>query len=251
MFKKSSLEDYQHKFRNEDGPIYNKLQSKGLTHENFIINKSQLPDENSIEFNGQKMIGRGAERKVYYDPISDSVKKYPSIIETNNIGAGVITKTSHFDRLIESFERIMELRIFARVVNAYNQWYLSKNPDKISEIPIVAVPDSTVDLNAIIHEPLLPNNREKITNYKQEILKFLPKIKKDFFHFDMFGSGNVYKSGFTKEGRPIYHVIDGAKALKGRMLNDPHFKSIFENIEKQELERVFNQIDQLFSKSES
>ena len=204
----------------QDGPIKETLESHGLSHENYNIPDGILPPRlTGGDFNGEKRIGSGAERSVYHDRVNNIVKKYPHGGTSLSHGGKMTIQTTHFDKLIESFERVMELRVFARVLNEYNHYYARMHPQDAGKLPYMVVPKSKVDKHAIIHEPLLPEDRRAVETgeYKKELMNFMPKVIKDLYvYFDPFGGGNAYQAGYTEHEdpaynkRPKYHMIDGA-----------------------------------------
>ena len=198
--------------RIQDGPIKERLESHGLSHENYKLKEQARKGT---------QIGSGSERSVYLVPGDEyPVKKYPHSGTSTRHGGPVSHQTTHFDKLIESFERVMELRIFARTMNEYTNWASKQYPQDRQKIPYFVVPKSIVDRNAVIHEPLLSESKKNILvrNYKTEVLFYLPKVIKEMYvYMDSFSNGNVYTAGETRSddpvfhGRPKYHAIDGAK----------------------------------------
>lgn len=220
--KRAQKEEYQLGYK-QNGPIKERLESHGLSHENYQIPTEELPPYFSGEgpFKGGIKIGHGSERTVYLNPNDEyPVKKYPHAGVSTSHGGPVPVRTTHFDKLIESFERVMSLRIFARIMNEYTNWASKQYPQDRQKIPYFVVPKSIVDRFGVIHEPLLPEGKKAIlrTEYRSDVLFYLPKvIKKLYVYLDQLGGGNIYKVGETKSddpifhGRPKYHAIDGAK----------------------------------------
>lgn len=210
----------------QEGPIKDALEAMGLSHENYNIPKGIWPTINDYPtFQDKKLVGQGSEKIVYLNPETNMIEKYPSDLSvstsTEVFDGKVITKRkTHFDSLIQTFERVMQLRIFARVVNEYNDLYYKMNPSNAEKLPRLAVPDYKVDANAVLYEPLLPEDRIalKSGDYKKELLHFMPNVIKNlFFYFDQFGTGNVFRTGYSEDNlpnkRPLYNVVDGASIL--------------------------------------
>ncbi len=209
----------------QKGPVKDALEAMGLSHENYKIPKGVWPNNRDYEtFQNKKLVGQGVEKFVYLNPETNMIEKYPKKkgdISTSTVSFKdkiVETTRTDFDKLIRTFERVMQLRIFARVVNEYNDLYYKMNPSNSEKLPKLAVPDYKVDANAVLYEPLLPEDRRELQSgdYKKELLNSMPYvIKSIFFYFDPFGKGNVFQTGFSEDNspnkRPLYNVVDGAK----------------------------------------
>ncbi len=229
----------------QKGPLKDALEAMGLSHENYNIPKGVWPTLNDYQtFQDKKLMGQGAEKYVYLNPETNMIEKYPndSYVSTRfevRDGKVVKTRKTHFDSLIKTFERVMELRIFARVVNEYNDLYYKMNPSNAEKLPKLVVPDYKVDANAVIYEPLLPDDRRALQSgdYKKELLNFMPNVIKNlFFYFDTFGSGNVFQTGYSEDNspnkRPLYNVVDGARILRDFKGDADYYLSDAEKIHK-------------------
>lgn len=119
----------------QSGPIFDALQSYGVTHENYFSSPEKMPEENKI--------GMGAQNDVYVDPNNpDQVLKYPRLENSTSYnfrnGEMYKIKTTHLDKLIHQYEKILNIRIFNCVVNKAHANFLYFNPDKISDVPFLA-----------------------------------------------------------------------------------------------------------------
>jgi hypothetical protein len=201
IFKKANKEIQLGRY--QEGPIFDELKKLGLTHEGYQIPEDKLPDQYGNVPKGKEdefgePIGRGSERLVFKK--NEQAIKYPHPGVSTTHGGKIPIKGTHLDKLIRSLQRVMELRIFARVCKIYGV--------------DVNIPDSIVDEYAIIRESLLPENRKALPDpisYEKELLKFMPRVIKDLYvYFDFLGGGNVFQVGETSRGKQ-YSVIDGAK----------------------------------------
>ncbi len=119
----------------QKGPVKDALEAMGLSHENYKIPKGVWPNNRDYEtFQNKKLVGQGVEKFVYLNPETNMIEKYPKKkgdISTSTVSFKdkiVETTRTDFDKLIRTFERVMQLRIFARVVNEYNDLYYKMNP---------------------------------------------------------------------------------------------------------------------------
>ena len=210
------------------GDIYNKLNDVGISHENYSLNpkyksnptsifnkqtyKFEIPPEHNID--GGKFLGSGAENNVYDH--GDYVMKYSKGGGTVSYTPHGKVKTSDLDKLIHQYEKVMNIRVFECVVNTAHNKYAYMNPQKISQIPVISSLNPTVKASvAAIKEDKVKNTNSPVKSIEIEVAKFLPKIVKDiFFYFDKMGGAQAYQSGHTKEGRPIYNVVDGVNVFK-------------------------------------
>jgi hypothetical protein len=265
IFKKSNKEIQLG--LNQEGPILDELKKLGLTHDSYQIPEDKLPDYLGNAPKGKEdefgeLIGRGSERIVFKK--NDQAVKYPHPGVSTSHGGKISVKKTHLDKLIHSLERVMELRIFARVCKIYGV--------------DVKIPDSIVDEYAIIRESLLPENRRSLRSegeYEKELLKFMPRVIKDLYvYFDLMGGGNMFQVGETPKGNQ-YSVIDGARFSEPgddlenelnraesyhnkRFRFNPFdrekaakdinkFKAIIARVSQEELERMLGEIRNMFN----
>ena len=247
------------------GPIFEKLNSIGINHESYVAMPEKLPNETKL--------GQGAENVVYQDPInSNKVQKHPrltnSTTHTFNKGIPLRIKTTHLDKLIYQYEKILNIRIFNCVVNKAHSQYLYYNPDKISEVPYLESTNASIDKNAVIHEDKLSTDNP-VKYVSREVARFVPDLIKDiFFYFDTIGLGQAFKTGVNKKNQPVYHVVDGIIIMNKNTENlyEKHkhklprdhdiskeskkiekFQKLVQKCSKEQLEILLKEIEQTFN----
>ena len=199
------------------GPFFDTLKELGVTHENYKF-KSIAPTD-FVDKNDEKLIGHGSDRRVYFDPITGKVKKYPIPSQGTSFYDGVRTRISDLDNLILTFERVMELRIFARVINEYNDYYFKMHPEKANELAHVVVPEYDIDKDAIIYEDLMPEESRALGNkFIHELFLHMPLVVKNLAKFDFRGANHFHVGNLEnknpKYNRPKYQIVDGAEFPK-------------------------------------
>ena len=192
----------------QEGGIHDKLQDLGVTHENYQIQPSQ----------NENIIGRGAQNIVYKnDQNPYQVEKYPHLGTSESFvtrnGKMVKIKTTHLDKLIHQYEKVLAIRIFNCVVNTYHSRFLYMNPGKINEVPFISSLNSFVDKNSVIREDLIEDTGLPVDRIETEVATFVPKIIKQlYFYFDTRGGVQAYKTG-QNQGRPEYKIMDGVNVF--------------------------------------
>lgn len=194
----------------QEGSIFDKLRELGVTHEKYNANPEK--------FGADSIIGRGAENIVYQDPENpNKVQKHPHLTKSTSYsfkdGKTHLTQTTHLDKLIFQYKKILNIRIFNCVVNKAHQNFLYYNPDKISEVPYLESTNANIDKNAVIHETKI-STENPVRSIEKEVAKFVPQIMKEiFFYFDTIGGRQAFKTGVNEKGQPIYTIVDGVSIL--------------------------------------